>query len=122
MISRPPSDSNIVSISTADINGTLVLNVLDNLTIYSKFDTLTSHVKEALEKGVKSIAVSFTKESYLNTKLISNLVQYWKLAQDKGATFGLIRPNEDILNALTTIGLADLIVIYEDEDEVGRST
>jgi anti-anti-sigma factor len=119
MMQRPTFDGNVKKIELCEKDEHFIIKVLEDLTLYSKFDLLTEIISKALKDGKKTVALSFTRKSYLNTKLIATLVQYWKLAQDKGATFGLISPNKDILDALRTIGLADMISIYSSEEEIG---
>jgi anti-anti-sigma factor len=100
-------------------NGVQVFDIKNDLNVFSSFDRLTGLVEEAFAGGLSHIALCFTKGSYLNTRLISHLVQYLTMAEDHGGTLSLVRPNQEIVNVLEMIGLAHLIRRYDSEDDLG---
>ncbi len=121
MIPRPTGEHDVERIETFERNGLLVFRIDEDLTVYSKFEKLSTLVKQALQQGKANIVFIFTPTSYLNTRLISNLVHYWNLAREHGGSLGLVRPNQDILDVLSTIGLLELMTVYASEEDIGKA-
>ncbi|MBD3390829.1 MAG: hypothetical protein GF418_02235 [Chitinivibrionales bacterium] len=118
MIPRPTEEHDVDRVETVEKRGCVIFRVREDLTLYSRFDRLTALVMQALDGGKVHIAFSFTPDSYLSTRLISNLVNYWNRAREQGGSLGLIRPNLEIVAVLKTIGLSDLISVYDSEDTI----
>jgi anti-anti-sigma factor len=116
--SKPSAAAGAVVIESRLRKGVQVFDIKEDLTVFSSFDRLTVLVKEAFAGGISHIALCLTEGSYLNTRLISHLVQYLTMAEDHGGTLSLVRPNEEIVNVLEMIGLARLIRQYRCEDDL----
>jgi anti-anti-sigma factor len=106
------------SIDTETINGYLLYTIKVDLALGADFGVLTDMITKAIQKGNINIAIKFTPRSFLYTPTVARLVDYYKLVNEKGGSLCLVKPNDEILDVLKTIGFAKLVRIVPSVQEI----
>jgi anti-anti-sigma factor len=107
------------SIRTYFRNGYQVFDVRKDLGLRADLGDLSSLIKRSLEEGKINIALRFTQRSYLYSHTLANLVNFYKMAAERGGTLCLLEPNESILQVLEVLGLTKCIETVSSEQEMG---
>ncbi|MBD3347366.1 MAG: hypothetical protein GF401_20105 [Chitinivibrionales bacterium] len=97
-------------------------SIKEDLTLNSDINDLYPMVHESLEKGTRTVALHFTKNSYLSTRTITVLVNCFEDVKDHEATLVIIDPNTDILDVLGMIDLDKAVKFYPSEEKLREKT
>jgi len=111
-----------MNIKKYERNGFQVLNITEDLGIQSSLSDLKTIIANLMEKGIKRVAVMFTPNSYLSSESISVLVQSLELMRENGARLVIIRPGEQIGEALRITGLTDMVDFVDSEAQLCADT
>ncbi|MBD3322329.1 MAG: hypothetical protein GF350_14610 [Chitinivibrionales bacterium] len=95
-----------------------VLFITEDLTTGSDL----TEIQELIEEypSMKNVAVKFTQNSCLYTESLFILSHCYRLLAERGGELAILQPNETIASALHTIGLDQLIPIYNSEEALER--
>jgi anti-anti-sigma regulatory factor len=115
---RGSLEKDVTRIRAFSKNGVRIFEIREDLTLASRFNKLSDMIKQAIAQGTVHIAILFSPDSYLSTRLIAQMVQYYKIAQDRGGSLGVINPNKDIVAVMETIGLLEMIRVFPSIDDV----
>jgi hypothetical protein len=75
-------------------------------------------VSKALESGLKSVAVSFTSDSYLFSEIIPHLLKINKLVQMHGARFFVIEHDPCLRSVLDQVGISRVVQVISSPAEL----
>jgi anti-anti-sigma factor len=107
-------------IETTVTNGYQVLRVLEHLNSRSDLDQLRGAVEQALTRGNNRIAISFTDDSYLDSRAIGNLAKCLELVKEKQGRLAVVQPNPEIADFLRIVGFVKHVELCSTERELGR--
>jgi hypothetical protein len=99
-------------------NGYLVFRIKEDVGLNSDLYDLKAVIEQHLVKGARSIAIAFTKSSYLYTKSIAVLIACSEMIKDAGGHLAIIEANRDILDILSVIDFDKMIKIFEKENDL----
>jgi len=112
------SSHSAVNFKTVAIKSSVILSVLDRLTIDTDCRQIVAQVEKLINDGHVKIVLHFTGDSYFCTRSITMLLHCNKLVTAQGGSLGILSPNKEIVESLETTGIDSLIHLYEAEDNI----
>ncbi len=101
-----------MNIDSSYHNGYRVLNIKDDLGIYTNIDELVGIVEKIVQKKETNVALSFTEESFLYSDTIRVILQCFELIHEKEGKLAIVEPNDQILTTFNVLELDGVIKIF----------
>lgn len=85
----------------------------------SNVDEEAKKVYAIIEKSIEAptLIFDFAELTYMNSKAIGYLTDWYSKITDKGGKALIVRPRENILDLLQVVGLSQLVPCYRTVDE-----
>jgi hypothetical protein len=99
-------------------NGYQILRVFQDTFGDGDASTLLSQLGVYLDKGIDRIAVAFNESVYPHSKLISLMMQCYRLVNGRGGTLVFIQPNETFVKIANSLNLSVMMRIVASEDDL----
>ncbi len=102
-------------------NGYVILHILEDIGTHSPLapEWLKTHVSRLLDRGVISVGLRFTEDTYFYSTTLSVLVECANLLKSSGGVLAVVSPNDKILEVLKRTRLLAVIPAFADENDVG---
>jgi anti-anti-sigma factor len=107
-----------MQITSYDRNGCGVIKVAEDVTLQSDLSPLIAVVDAFLNKGIKRIAVSFTRNSYLYTSSLAVLINCYEMIRDCDGELYFFDVNPGIIDVFSVVGLSEMVKIYASENDL----
>jgi anti-anti-sigma factor len=98
-----------------------VFSIEEDLGLSSSISQLKDQIAAALERGVRDVALRFSRNSYLSTRTIATLVNCFEDVKDRGGRLAIVDPNEDIVEILSMIDFDKVVSFFPTEELLARS-
>jgi anti-anti-sigma regulatory factor len=95
-----------------------VFRFIEDVGLTSDLSVLSHMTEEKIKEGITSIAIAFTKESYLYTRSIATLIFCFELIKERGGRLALVEPNKSITDILRIIDLQKFVLVCMSEEEL----
>jgi hypothetical protein len=87
-----------------------IVRIKESIRTDMDYSWLTRQVEEFCSQGHPNIALTFDKESYLFSKLISIMVGCAKVCKKHGGNLAVLEPTAHVLKTLTALNLRDTVI------------
>jgi hypothetical protein len=105
---------------TYERDGFKVVSVTENVTMFSNIGDVKDHIVDLIEKGTLYIALGFPPDAYFSSRSIAVVVTCNERLRDIGGILVIIRPNEQILGLLNSLGIQDRFTTCDSEEYLGE--
>jgi anti-anti-sigma factor len=75
-------------------------------------------VEKALDEGLRTIAISFTADSYLFSEMLPHLLRLQRLVDSRGAQLRLVESDPELRAILDRIGITQIIQVAASVSEL----
>jgi anti-anti-sigma regulatory factor len=107
-----------MKITTSTRRDCRILKITDRIDVRTDLPLLRSAFSDCLAGGAKRAAVSFTRDTHLNSSLIAEMVIFLNLLHDRGGSLAIIHPHPHMRKRLEQFGIGGIAQIVAAEDEI----
>jgi anti-anti-sigma factor len=95
-----------------------LLQINDDLNLYSNVSILKDLVQKSIAAGEKNIALRFSSDSYFSSQTVAVLVYCIEVIKECGGQIAFIAPNHNLLHLMAVIDIDSFIQIAQSEADI----